>query len=221
MSDNSAATSIGLLLSGGIDSAVLLGQLLQKGCRVVPFYVRTGCVWQTEELAAVNRFLPHVARPSLAPLVQFDMPLGDLYGEHWSITGKQVPDDHSQDEAVYLPGRNPLLLLKPALWCRARGIEQLALATLAANPFRDATPEFFARFEAMVAAALGGQLKVVRPFEGLTKADVLAQAGELPLELTFSCLAPVEGLHCARCNKCAERQKAFAAIGIADHTAYS
>ncbi|HEX4416085.1 MAG TPA: 7-cyano-7-deazaguanine synthase, partial [Lacipirellulaceae bacterium] len=162
MSDNSAAPSIGLLLSGGVDSAVLLGELLQHGGRVVPFYVRTGCVWQTQELAAVNRFLSQVARPNLAPLVQFEMPLGDLYGEHWSITGKQVPDDHTRDEAVFLPGRNPLLLIKPALWCLANRIERLALATLAANPFRDATPEFFARFEAMLAAATGRRMEIVR-----------------------------------------------------------
>lgn len=220
MSDNSAAPSIGLLLSGGVDSAVLLGELLRNGSRVVPFYVRTGCVWQAEELAAVSQFLGRMARSNLASLVQFEMPLGDLYGEHWSITGRQVPDDHTRDEAVFLPGRNPLLLIKPALWCRAHGVEQLALATLAANPFRDATPEFFARFEAMLAAALGGHLKIVRPFAGLTKAEVLARAGSLPIELTFSCLAPVDGLHCGHCNKCAERQHAFAAVGIRDRTAY-
>ena len=28
----------------------------------------------------------------------------------------------------------------------------------------------------------------------------------LPLELTFSCIAPVAGQHCGRCNKCAERR---------------
>ena len=42
----------GLLLSGGLDSAVLLGLMLDHGSRVVPFYVRTGCVWQDPELSA-------------------------------------------------------------------------------------------------------------------------------------------------------------------------
>ena len=40
----------------------------------------------------------------------------------------------------------------------------------------------------------------------------------VPLELTLSCLAPREGLHCGRCNKCHERQAAFAAAGLADPT---
>ena len=74
------------MLSGGIDSAVLLGELLRSGCRVVPFYVRTGCVWQDCELAAVERFLANVKCPALLPLVVFEMPVADLYGGHWSVT---------------------------------------------------------------------------------------------------------------------------------------
>ena len=67
-----------------------------------------------------------------------------------------MPDQDSPDAAVYLPGRNALLLVKAALWCRLHGIEELALAVLAANPFADATPEFFAQFEAALARATGG-----------------------------------------------------------------
>jgi 7-cyano-7-deazaguanine synthase len=44
---------------------------------------------------------------------------------------------------------------------------------------------------------------------------------DLPLELTFSCLAPHSGLHCGRCNKCAERQRAFSLIELSDPTIYA
>src|SRR5712671_5691504 len=137
----------GLLLSGGIDSAVLLGQLLARGWQVVPFYVRSGCVWESSELDSVRRFLAKLEQPGLRPLVVLDMPLDDLYGDHWSLSGADVPDDHTPDEAVYLPGHNPLLLIKPAVWCRMHGIGHLTLATLSNNPFPDATPAFFAQFE--------------------------------------------------------------------------
>jgi 7-cyano-7-deazaguanine synthase len=43
---------------------------------------------------------------------------------------------------------------------------------------------------------------------------------DMPLELTFSCIDPVDGLHCGRCNKCAERQKAFRSIDLEDPTRY-
>ena len=214
-------TSIGLLLSGGLDSAILLHQMLDRGWRVQPFYVRSGCVWQRHELRAVNALLAALAQPKLARLVELDMPVDDLYAGHWSMTGEAVPDDRSADEAVFLPGRNPLLLLKPTLWCVMHGIAGIALATLAANPFDDATPEFFARFEAMIGQATGCPFRVVRPFETLSKRCVMKLGQGMPLELTFSCLAPVGGLHCGQCNKCAERAAAFAHWTEADPTEYA
>jgi 7-cyano-7-deazaguanine synthase len=210
----------GLLLSGGIDSAVLLVQLLDQGWQVVPFYVRTGCSWESCELSAVEQFSAKVARPALADLVVLEMPLADLYGNHWSMTGIKVPGDTTADEAVYLPGRNPLLLLKPALWCRMHGIEHLALATLAGNPFRDATPAFFGGFEEMLREAMGGKLQISCPLEQMTKGRVMEMGRDLPLELTFSCLAPVNGMHCGQCNKCAERRRGFRNMGLEDRTRY-
>jgi 7-cyano-7-deazaguanine synthase len=212
-------STIGLLLSGGMDSGVLLKHLLECHSEVVPFYVRTGCVWQECELRAVESLLQALRRPSLQQLRLLDMPLADLYGNHWSISGNGVPDAATPDRAVFLPGRNPLLLLKPALWCRMHSVTALALATLAANPFDDATPEFFARFETMLEEACG-PLKIVRPFERLTKREVLELGRDLPLELTFSCLSPVGGRHCGRCNKCAERKTSFSHLGVQDPTKY-
>ena len=48
----------------------------------------------------------------------------------------------------------------------------------------------------------------------------MALGAHQPLELTFSCLAPVGEIHCGRCNKCAERQAAFQAVGQPDRTSY-
>jgi 7-cyano-7-deazaguanine synthase len=95
------------------------------------------------------------------------------------------------------------------------------MATLAANPFEDATPEFFRRFEEMIHVATGRHVQIARPFDRLPKHRVLEMGRHLPLELTFSCLAPVEGRHCGRCNKCAERRRAFRHLQLADNTAYA
>ncbi len=221
MQDSNHPQKIGLLLSGGVDSAVLLDQLLRQGDRVVPFYVRCDCIWEDAELVNLRKFLAAVARPNLEELVVFDMPVTDLYANHWSLSGGDVPDQNSPNEAVFLPGRNPLLLLKPALWCAAHGAWKLALATLASNPFTDATPEFFARFRDMIRVATGGDVEITRPFESMSKRDVLELGRGVPLELTFSCLAPVDVLHCGQCNKCAERRSAFAQLGTQDPTTYA
>jgi 7-cyano-7-deazaguanine synthase len=223
MPDSPPPSTTGLLLSGGIDSAVLLHELLAGGDKVLPFYVRTGCIWDECELQAVRRLIATEAfvHDRLEQLVVLEMPLGDLYAEHWSISGNGVPDDSTPDEAVFMPGRNPLLLIKPVLWCQRHGIGKLALATLVNNPFEDATPEFFARFEAMIRQATGEHVEGVRPFAQLTKWQVLERARKVPLELTFSCLSPVGGMHCGRCNKCAERRQAFGQLGLDDPTQYA
>jgi 7-cyano-7-deazaguanine synthase len=209
------------MLSGGLDSSILLGHLLKQGHRVQPIYLCGGLRWEREELAHVERFLAAMRQARLAPLVKLDLPLGDLYGRHWSLTGLRVPDATTNDEAVYLPGRNPLLLVKAAIWCQLHGIESLALAVLGSNPFGDARPEFFDAFAAALKLAIGQPIDVLRPFAALHKRDVMQLGRDLPLAHTFSCIAPRDGLHCGRCNKCAERQAAFALVALPDPTCYA
>jgi 7-cyano-7-deazaguanine synthase len=212
---------VGLLLSGGLDSSILLCHLLGQGRRVQPFYVQSRLHWQRDELWALRAFLITIDCDRLEPLVTFDMPLGDLYGHHWSVTGKGVPDANSPDEAVYLPGRNVLLAMKPSIWCAMHAVDELALAVLSSNPFSDATDRFFSDFEAVIQTATGRRVQVTRPFAHLQKKDVMQLGRGLPLELTFSCIAPVGGLHCGRCNKCAERQHAFQSVDAVDPTKYA
>ena len=221
MSAMSASNAtVGLLLSGGLDSSILLAHLLESGRRVQPFYVQSGLYWQRDELWALRAFLITLDSPRLEPLAVLDMPVADLYGYHWSVTGRDVPGADSPDDAVYLPGRNALLALKPALWCSMHGIDELALAVLASNPFADATEEFFHDFEQVIARATGNRVRLTRPFSGRQKREVMELGRGLPLELTFSCIAPRRGLHCGLCNKCGERQAAFAALGR-DPTTYA
>jgi 7-cyano-7-deazaguanine synthase len=101
------------------------------------------------------------------------------------------------------------------------GIEQLALGVLESNPFADATPQFFGHLESALNCGPGRQVRVIRPLAGLSKGQVMELGRGLPLELTFSCIAPSAGLHCGRCNKCAERKAAFQLLGVEDPTAYA
>ena len=52
------------------------------------------------------------------------------------------------------------------------------------------------------------------------KAEVMLLGKDLPLEWSFSCIQPIDHLHCGKCNKCAERKKAFADAGMSDPTVY-
>ena len=214
------AAALAVLVSGGADSAVLLAESLADHDRVFPLYVRCGLFWEEVELAHLRRFLEAVRRPALRPLHVLEMPVRDLYDAHWSLTGEGVPGVDTTDDAVFLPGRNVLLLSKAILWCHLRAVPAVALAPLEANPFPDATPEFFTDFADVVNRSVGGAVRVLQPYRGLHKADVLRRGRHFPLELTFSCIRPISGRHCGQCNKCAERRGAFAAAGMIDRTEY-
>ncbi|MCS6975740.1 MAG: 7-cyano-7-deazaguanine synthase [Gemmatales bacterium] len=213
--------SCAVLVSGGLDSAVLAVEMTTRFASVYPIYIRSGLTWEETELAHLRQFLHLTNLPMLRQLVLLHMPVADLYGNHWSLTGRDVPDADSEDSAVFLPGRNLLLLLKAMLWCRINGVSTLALGILRGNPFPDATPAFFGSFQGAVNRGIDGNLSIVTPFSTLDKVSVIQRGATLPLQSTFSCIQPRGGLHCGRCNKCAERQRAFRAAGVPDPTRYA
>jgi 7-cyano-7-deazaguanine synthase len=212
---------LAVLVSGGLDSAILVGDALRQGTAVQPLYIRCGLAWEEVEVGHLRRFLDRLSGPALSPLVELEQPVEDVYGPHWSITGADVPSASDPDETMFLPGRNVLLLAKALLWCHLNGVPAVALGSLQTNPFPDATPAFFRSFASCVSDAVAGHVEVRLPFGGLTKTAVMERGRGLPLEETFSCVQPVGELHCGRCNKCAERMTAFRAAGMADPTRYA
>ena len=195
-------------------------RLLFQGGRVIPFYLRCGLRWEPAELYWLRRLLRAPRSPRLDPLVVVDMPLRSLYGSHWSLTGGRIPGGRSADEAVYLPGRNALLLTAAAIVCAKRRIHRLAIGTLKGNPFGDASPAFFRRMSSCLSEALAHPIRIIAPLRRLTKTQLVLAAAGTPMALTYSCLRPRGTRHCGRCNKCAERRRAFRAAGIADPTQY-
>ncbi len=214
--------SVCALVSGGLDSCVMLAELARTYRRVYPIFVRQSFVWEHVELRALRRFL-RAANINHEPLTVLSLPVRDLYGRHWSTTGRRVPGANTRDEAVYLPGRNLMLLSKAAVFCAKHGIGTIALGSLGHNPFTDATPQFFREFARVASDALQFRVTIVTPFRNMSKAQVIRRGYSLglPLSLSFSCLAPRRGLHCGRCNKCAERQCAFREAKLADKTIYA
>src|SRR5579859_5336615 len=155
------ASSLAVLISGGLDSAILLGEALSQRPAVYPLFQQHGLHWEAVELAHLRSFLNAVQCSSLKPLEILEFPVRDLYDPaHWSLSGAKVPGAETPDEAVFLPGRNVLLLSKALLWCHLRGVPELALATLGSNPFPDATPQFFAAMEDVVNQAVGGTVRL-------------------------------------------------------------
>ena len=219
---------IAVLCSGGLDSCVLLAHLAREK-QVFPLYVEAGLAWEGHERKALDAYLDAVQGPNLAPLSVLEMPVRNLYREHWSTSGKDVPDAEAPDLDVYLPGRNVLLLGLAAVWGAINDVSDIVIGSLDQNPFPDATPEFFTDYSRLLSSSLSHETRIEAPFRSRTKAEIIEEFSSLPLELTLTCISPRSNgsgaepaiLHCGVCNKCRERREAFFKAGAEDRTFYA
>jgi 7-cyano-7-deazaguanine synthase len=181
-----------VLLSGGLDSAVLLAEEAARG-EVQPIYVSAGLAWEGAERAMVARLLEHSrARAAIRPLVTLSVDMRDVYaGTHWAVDGRP-PAYHTPDEDVYLPGRNIVLLAKAGVYCAAAGLGRIVIGTLAHNPFPDATTAFRAAMQRALSLGLAHDVAIDAPYASVGKADVIRRGVALgvPFELTLSCMSP-------------------------------
>jgi 7-cyano-7-deazaguanine synthase len=213
MSFPAPAQRTGVLMSGGMDSTVLLADELSQGRAVHPIHVRCGFSWEPAEARVIARLLaspPFAGHTPMAVALTIDA--RDVYPpEHWARRAAPPAWD-SPDSAVYLEGRNRLLITHAAAWCRSHGVNRLVLGSLAGNPFPDATPQFFAAMATALSRGHSHALDIGAPYLALTKRDVAERGRALgvPLDLTLSCMNPQQDDGpCCACSKCRERKDAL------------
>jgi 7-cyano-7-deazaguanine synthase len=212
---------VAVLFSSGLDSAVLAAAEA-RASTVYPIYVSCGLSWEPEELTVADRLFGTPAFDNVRPIVRLAFTVADLYpANHWALRGAP-PGFDTPDEAVYLTGRNLVLLSKAAIYCAQHDLGAIAIGTLTGNPFPDATSDFFRTLALAVSLGLAHEISIEAPFMHMHKSEVIRLGHELgvPLDLTLSCMNPRDGEHCGDCSKCRERRDAFREAGIEDLTRY-
>lgn len=215
-----------VLVSGGMDSAVVLAMAREQGFACHALSVSYG-QRHTSELAAAAE-------------------LAALYGaEHKVVTvdlrsigGSALTADIDVPEAAaagipvtYVPARNTIMLSIALGWAEVLGADDLFCGVNAVDysGYPDCRPEFIAAFERLAnlatkAGVEGHALHLHAPLMRMSKADIAREGARLGVDFsrTVSCYqADAQGEACGRCDACRLRAEGFAAAGLADPTRYA
>lgn len=222
-----------VLLSGGVDSAVLLGLACAQHdrCYALSFdYGQRHLI----ELKAAAAIAKHYEVPHFTTKVP---QINSTQCSLLSSCSEKVPKDRSMKELLddeipntYVPARNTLFLalaLQQAELIEASHIYMGANADDYTN-YPDCRPEFFEAYQRVLAfssrmAVEGNPPTIVTPFLEWNKETIICQGDVIrcPLEMTWSCYDPQEETHCGCCDSCFLRQKGFIAADVDDPTEYA
>ena len=200
-----------VLLSGGIDSAVMLAQVIKWGYTPVAALAVDYGQQHAVELAAAE----DIARHYDVPLEIFEVKLPVSSDSSSILFGSQHNPQDSEAKLTVVPGRNALLASIAVAYASANGIPNIYMGATGEDHERymDCRPGFFRNLSDAFLHGYG--VKLFAPFSVLnySKAQVVATGIELgvPFELTWSCYCgdPSGKAPCMSCPACVSRGQAF------------
>ena len=223
----SAAKPAVVLVSGGMDSAVVLAIAREAGFDPYALSVRYG-QRHTSELDAADR----VSKALGAVAHQ------TVHVDLRSIGGSALTDDIDVPEAggpgipvTYVPARNTIMLSVALGWAEVLGANDIFCGVNAVDysGYPDCRPEFIEAFEKLANVATkagveGAGIRVHAPLMRMGKDDIVREGLRLGVDFadTVSCYrADAQGLACGHCDACRLRAAGFIDAGVADPTRYA
>ncbi|MBU3682442.1 MAG: 7-cyano-7-deazaguanine synthase QueC [Phycisphaerales bacterium] len=224
----SAAPRAVVLLSGGMDSAVVLAEMRHAGfeCHALSFDYGQRHRVELERAAEVAGMLGAASHRT----VRIDL---RAFGASALTADIAVPKDRDVAAAhdipvTYVPARNTIFLAHALAMAESTGARDIAIGVNAIDysGYPDCRPEFVEAFERLanlatragVEAAARGErwMRVHVPLLRMGKADIVRRGRALGVDLsrTISCYDPTPaGLPCGRCDACQLRERGFREAG--------
>lgn len=213
-----------VLLSGGLDSTVLLAKLVAEKRRVLALGIHYG-QRHAREIDAARAVCSHYGvEYRLADL----RAVSAFFGKN-SLTDSDVPvyeGAYNEDgmKNTVVPARNLLLISLATSWAIAEKCDTIAYAAHGGDHaiYPDCREEFAEKLDAVVRISDWHPVRLERPFVGMSKGEIVALGAKLgaPLHLTWSCYNGGNA-HCGKCATCIERTAAFREAGLPDPTVYA
>jgi len=211
------------VVSGGLDSTVLLYWLLDQGHDVRALSVNYGQRHITE-LAYAKKMCK---RLSIVHEVADLSLISNLLGRSSQTDPLlPVPEGHYAEESMKLtvvPNRNALMLSVATAWAISMKADNVAYGAHAGDHtiYPDCRAVFASAMDVVMRIADWHEVGLLRPFVNKTKAEIVSIGAGLsvPFECTWSCYNGRDK-HCSVCGTCVERREAFRLAGVEDPTEY-
>jgi len=226
-----------VLVSGGMDSAVVVAIARAQGFAVHALSVRYGQRHTSEldaarrvadSLGAVAHKTVNVDLRSIGGSALTDETITVPTDEDGHAVGQDAPKDAIP--VTYVPARNTIMLSVALGWAEVLGANDLFCGVNAVDysGYPDCRPEFVEAFEKLAnlatkAGVEGAGIRVHAPLQFMSKADIVREGMRLGVDFaqTVSCYkADDAGRACGHCDACRLRAEGFAAAGVADPTRY-
>ena len=208
-----------VLLSGGLDSAVLLGLLASRGERLVALFADYGQAALPRELEAARALAEHYS----APLEVVKLPFLASWSRSALHAGEPPRPGSLEGEAarrsarsVWVPARNAVLLSVAAALAESGGMKTVAFGANAEEgaAFPDNSAAFAAAAAEFLRLGTMAGVTVEAPLAALDKRGV-AELGlrlGVPLRLVWSCYRAGRSM-CGACESCLRFERALRAAG--------
>ena len=210
-------------LSGGMDSTILLAELVEDGYEVHPYFFNYGSKHNAKEFDAAIAVAKHYG----CSLTAIDM-RGVLATSTSGLTSTEidVPEGHYESEemkANVVPGRNTLFIAALLSRAQAAGGGKIFLGCHFGDRaiYPDCRREYLVNLREAIYYASEWEVELQFPYVTETKSEMLLKTKDLdiPFHLTTSCY---KGGHlpCGKCGACQERLEAFQLAGMVDPLEY-
>jgi 7-cyano-7-deazaguanine synthase len=213
-----------LIYSGGLDSTVLLYQLLDAKAEVACLTIDYGQRHRVE-LECARKICNSLKLEHKT--VDLRSITGLLGGSSLTDASIEVPEGHYEEmtmKATVVPNRNMIMLSLATGWAISRKADSVAYAAHCGDHaiYPDCREVFVEAMNNVIALADWHKLSLYCPFQKMNKRDIVIRGMELgvPFKDTWSCYQGKEK-HCGRCGTCIERREAFHLAGLVDPTEYA
>ncbi len=219
-----------VLLSGGIDSTVLLHNLV-KNLGIGPIHALSFHYGQrhARELECA-KWQANAVKASSHKVIELDF-LGDLLKGHSALVsgGKKVPslselsEEDKAQPPTYVPNRNMILLSLAAAYAEGLRMTDVYYGAQAIDSYGywDCTPAFLERLNHVFGLNRNEAVQIHAPFIRMPKTETVRLGHELSVDFshTWTCYRGGQKA-CGECPACVERLTAFHEAGVEDPLPY-